>query len=408
MKKKILSLMLMVSLAASLAACGQDSGKNSNNTDLSKTETEASSGQTGEEETTLVYGSADYTRINPAMDEHGEINLLLFNGLTAHDADDNIVPGLAEKWEYDAETCTYTFHIRDGIQWHDGEKFTADDVKFTIEAIMDPENGSENAPNYEDVEEITVIDDSTVSFRLSEPNVAFLEYMTMAILPKHLLEGENMQESDFFRAPVGTGPYKLESWDEGQSIVLVKNEDYYLGAPKIDKVIFKIVPDDNAQAMQLESGELDLALLDPKNAQNFKEKDGFTCYDMTTADYRGILFNFANDYWTKNRDIIPAVCYSIDRQAIIDSVLLGEGMAAYSPLQRNIYNNENVEHYDYNPEKSKEIMESVGCTMGEDGFYYRDGEKIGFVISVGAGDQVRLDIAQAAAQQLMQVSSTML
>ena len=81
MKKKILSLMLMVSLAASLAACGQDSGKNSNNTDLSKTETEASSGQTGEEETTLVYGSADYTRINPAMDEHGEINLLLFNGL---------------------------------------------------------------------------------------------------------------------------------------------------------------------------------------------------------------------------------------------------------------------------------------------------------------------------------------
>ena len=359
MKKKILSLILMMSLAASLAACGQDSGKNSNSTDLLKTETEASSGQTGEEETTLVYGSADYTRINPAMDEHGEINLLLFNGLTAHDADDNIVPGLAEKWEYDAETCTYTFHIRDGIQWHDGEKFTADDVKFTIEAIMDPENGSENAPNYEDVEEITVIDDSTVSFRLSEPNVAFLEYMTMAILPKHLLEGENMQESDFFRAPVGTGPYKLESWDEGQSIVLVKNEDYYLGAPKIDKVIFKIVPDDNAQAMQLESGELDLALLDPKNAQNFKEKDGFTCYDMTTADYRGILFNFANDYWTKNRDIIPAVCYSIDRQAIIDSVLLGEGMAAYSPLQRNIYNNENVEHYDYNPEKAQEILDGL-------------------------------------------------
>ena len=363
MKKKILSLMLMVSLAASLAACGQDSGKNSNNTDLSKTETEASSGQTGEEETTLVYGSADYTRINPAMDEHGEINLLLFNGLTAHDADDNIVPGLAEKWEYDAETCTYTFHIRDGIQWHDGEKFTADDVKFTIEAIMDPENGSENAPNYEDVEEITVIDDSTVSFRLSEPNVAFLEYMTMAILPKHLLEGENMQESDFFRAPVGTGPYKLESWDEGQSIVLVKNEDYYLGAPKIDKVIFKIVPDDNAQAMQLESGELDLALLDPKNAQNFKEKDGFTCYDMTTADYRGILFNFANDYWTKN-------------------------------------NNENVEHNEYNPEKAQEILVAAGCTRNSDGFYERDGEEIGFVISVMSGEQDRIDIAQAAAQQL--------
>ena len=94
--------------------------------------------------------------------------------------------------------------------------------------------------------------------------------------------------------------------------------------------------------MQLESGEIDLALLDPKNAQNFAGKDGYTCYDMTTADYRGILFNFNNPYWTENRDIIPAVCYAIDRQAIVDSVLLGQGMAAYSPLQRNVYNDETV------------------------------------------------------------------
>ena len=403
MKKKILSLMLMVSLAASLAACGQDSGKNSNSTDLSKTETEASSGQTGEAETTLVYGSADYTRINPAMDEHGEINLLLFNGLTAHDADDNIVPGLAEKWEYDAETCTYTFHIRDGIQWHDGEKFTADDVKFTIEAIMDPENGSENAPNYEDVEEITVIDDSTVSFRLSEPNVAFLEYMTMAILPKHLLEGENMQESDFFRAPVGTGPYKLESWDEGQSIVLVKNEDYYLGAPKIDKVIFKIVPDDNAKALQLKSGEINLAKVTPKDAQNFTDDDTFTVYDMKTADYRGILYNFNNEFWQRNKDAIPAISYAIDRQKMVDSVLLGEGIVAYGPLQRNKYNNEDVEKYSYDPAKAKEVLEVAGWTLGDDGIYERNGEKLSFTINVMEGDQVRADLAAIACQQLKEV-----
>lgn len=88
---------------------------------------------------------------------------------------------------------------------------------------------SENAPNYEDVESITVIDDHTVEFKLSAPNVAFLDYMTMAILPKHPLEGKNMQESDFFRAPVGTGPFKLAKWDEGQQIVLEKNEDYFAG-----------------------------------------------------------------------------------------------------------------------------------------------------------------------------------
>ena len=352
---------------------------------------------------TLVYGSGDYTRINPAMDEHGEINIMIFNGLTAHDGDNQVVPGLAKSWDYDEETCTYTFHLEEGVKWHDGEPFTAEDVQFTIEAILDPVNGSENAPNYEDVEEITVVDDHTVSFKLDAPNVAFLDYMTMAVLPKQLLEGEDMQTSDFFRNPVGTGPYKLESWEEGQAITLVKNEDYFKGEPNIDTVVFKIVTDDNAKAWQLKSGELDLALLTPKDAATFADDEAYTCYDMKTSDYRGILFNFWNEYWQKNKDLIPAVCYGIDRQAIVDAVLLGQGMTAYGPLQRNIYNDENVEHYDYDPEKAKSVLEEAGCEMGDDGFYYRDGEKVGFVISVGAGDQVRVDIAQIAAQQLQQI-----
>ena len=356
-----------------------------------------------EAEETLVYGSGDYTRINPAMDEHGEINILIFNGLTGHDGDNQVVPALAENWEFDADTCTYTFHLVEDAKWHDGEPVTADDVKFTIEAIMNPDNGSENAPNYEDVQEITVIDEHTVAFKLAAPNVAFLDYMTMAVLPKHLLEGEDMQTSDFFRNPVGTGPYKLESWDEGQAITLTKNEEYFKGEPNIDNIVFKVVPDDNAKALQLKSGELDMALLTPKDAATFAEDEAYTCYDMKTSDYRGILFNFWNEYWTENRDIIPAICYGIDREAIIDAVLLGQGMTAYGPLQRNIYNNEDVEHYDYNPEKAKAVLEEAGCVMGEDGFYYRNDEKVGFVISVGAGDQVRVDIAQIAAQQLQQI-----
>ena len=190
---------------------------------------------------TLVYGSGDYTRINPAMDEHGEINILIFNGLTAHDGENQVIPGLAKNWEFDEENCTYTFHLEEDVKWHDGEDFTADDVKFTIEAVMNPENGSENASNYEDIEEITVADDHTISFKLTAPNVAFLDYMTMAVLPEHLLKGENMQESDFFRNPVGTGPYKLESWDEGQAITLVKNENYFKGEAEIGRIVFKIV-----------------------------------------------------------------------------------------------------------------------------------------------------------------------
>ncbi len=393
MKKttKILALVLaVVMLVAAFAACGKPAAK------PQASDVPADSPKT----TTLVYGSGDYTRINPAIDEHGEINVLLFDGVTAHNAANEVVPGLGESWEYDEPSHTYTFKLRSDVKWHDGKPFTAEDVKFTIEAIMNPENESEIASNYEEVKEITVIDEHTISFTLTENNVAFPEYMSIGVLPKHLLEGENMQESDFFRFPIGTGPYKMSKWDEGQTITMVKNDDYFRGAPKIDSVVFKIVSDDNAKALQLKSGELHFAQLTPKDAQTFASIDGFTCYDMKTADYRGILYNFNNEYWQKNRDIIPAINYGIDREAMIKAVILGQGLVGYGPLQRNIYNNENVEHYDYNTAKAKEILESIGCTMGSDGFYTRNGEKLGFTISCSSGDQVRIDMAQIAAQQL--------
>ncbi|MCI8443105.1 MAG: ABC transporter substrate-binding protein [Provencibacterium sp.] len=360
----------------------------------------AAVGQAGD---TLVYASGDYTRINPAMDEHGEINALLFNGLTAHNGENEVVPALAESWEFDENSCAYTFHLRQGVRWQDGQPFTAGDVRFTIEAIMNPENGSENAPNFEDVEQIEIPDDYTIVFHLKVPNVAFLDYMTMAVLPRHLLEGEDMQSSDFFLHPIGTGPYRLESWETGQAITLKRNEGYFKGTPAIETIIFKIVADDKARAMQLRTGEVDLAQLSPQDAQGFLKETGFTCYRMKTSDYRGILFNFQNPYWQENRDLIPAICYAIDRQAIVETVLLGEGVPAYGPLQRNVYHHEAAIRYDYSPEKARETLEKAGCTIGEDGFYERGGERVGFVLSVGAGDQVRLDIAQIAAQQLREV-----
>lgn len=382
--KKLIILLLSCALLICTSSCG-DSQDNTPNTSA------------------LVYGCSEITRINPAMDEHGEINILLFDGLTAHDGNGAVTVGLAKDWAFDADICTYTFYLEENIRWHDGEPFTAQDVKFTIESIMDPENGSENAPDFEDIEEITVINEHTISFKLTAPNAAFLDYMTMPILPRHLLEGENMQLSDFFRSPVGTGPYRLESWDSGQAITLIKNESYFKGVPKIDKIIFKIVSDDSARTLQMQSGELDLALLPPRDAESFKSKEGYTVYNMETSDYRGIMFNFQNEYWAENRDIIPAICYSIDREAIVDAVLLGHGEAAYSPLQRNIYNSEDVEKYVYDPDRARQILEDAGCTVNENSFYEREGEEIGFVLSTPAGDQVRLDIAQAVAQQLREV-----
>lgn len=392
--KRILSA--LAALALTLTACAAPAAGSAENA------AESTSESTGAA-STLVYGSGDYTRINPALDEHGEINALLFDGLTAHGKGNEIEPRLAESWEISEDACTYTFHLREGVRWHDGEPFTSADVKFTFEAIMDPANESENASNYEDVLSIETPDGETAVFTLAAPNYAFLDYMTMAVLPRHLLEGEDWQTSDFFRAPVGTGPYKLASWDVGQAITLVRNEDYFFTPAQIGTIIFKIVPDTNARAIQLRSGELDLAQITPKDAGAFEEGAGFTVYDMQTSDYRGILYNFHNEYWQRNADLIPAISCAIDRQAIVDAVLLGLGEPAYSPLQRNVYNDPTVERYDYDPARAAALLEEAGCVKDEEGYYCRDGARIGFTLNATSTDQVRIDMAQIAAQQLQAV-----
>lgn len=360
-------------------------------------------GEPKSEEKVLVYGSGDYTSINPAIKEHGEINSLLFTGLMKHNLENGVELDLAEKVDFDQETNTYTFTLRDDITFHDGEPVTAEDVAFTLETILNPDNGSEIASNYEDVTNVKVLDEKTVAITLEAPNVAFLDYMTIGILPKHALEGKDVVTDGFNQKPIGTGPFMLTAWDMGQSITLEKYDGYYNGAAKLDKVIFKIVEDTEARALQLKSGELDLAQVTPKSAKELEGLEGFTALDMKTADYRGILYNFNHAFFKEYRELPNALSYAIDRQAIIDTVLLGQGSIAYSPLQAGPYNNPNVEKYQYNPEKAKAMLEEAGWTMGANGYYEKNGQELGFTINNGQGDQVRVDMSNICAQNFQEI-----
>ena len=358
--KKFLALFLAALLAVSLAACGQAPAQDSPKT--------------------LVYGSGDYTAINPALYEHGEINLLLFAGLTAHGEDNRVIPDVAERWEFDEATNTYTFHLRRDVYFHDGVQLTAADAKFTLEAIMDPANASENASNYEDITAIRVPDDFTLEIELSAPNVAMLDYLTMGILPAHLLEGKDLATDGFNQHPVGAGPYRLESWDAGQSITLVRSEKYHRGAPKIERIIFKIVEDSRARALQLQSGELTLAQVTPEDAELFRDSGDYALYQMQTADYRGILYNFNSAFFANHPELPAILSCAVDRQAIVDTVLRGSGQAAYSPLQKGPYNNPDMEKYEYAPQKA-------------------------IVIHNSQGDQVRIDMSNLCAQQLREIGA---
>lgn len=361
--------------------------------------------KTNVNEKTLVYGSHDYTSINPALYEHGEINLLLFNGLTAHDENNKVIPCLAENWEYDKDNLTYTFNLRKDVKWHDGKPFTANDVKFTFDTIENPENNSEIKTNYENIKEIQVVNDNTVKFILKNENVALLDYLTVGIIPKHILENEDISTAEFNRHPIGTGPYKFSNWDEGQSISLVRNEDYFKGEPKINNIVFKIVEDSKARVMQLESGELDLTQVTPKDISKFDKNDKFNVDVMNTSDYRGIMYNFNVPLFKNNRELPNALSYAIDRKAIVKNILLGYGQVAYSPLQKGKYNDENMEKFEYSPEMTRKILEDNGWVLDNENVYEKNGTKLSFELVCPEGDQERIDIAKFAAQQLREVGA---
>ncbi|MGL4850394.1 MAG: ABC transporter substrate-binding protein [Clostridium sp.] len=388
--KKIIALVMSVGIMAGImAGCGAD-----------KKEEGAAKPAVSN---TLVYASGDYTNINPVLYEHGEINTLIFDGLTDRDKDNKVIPGLAESWTWNEKTLTYKFKLRENIKWHDGEKFTANDVKFTYDVIKDPKNNSEILSNYEEIKEVKVIDEYNIEFVLSEPNVAILDYLTVGIIPEHILKGQNIAEHEFNKKPIGTGPYKLEKWDTGQSITLVENKEYYKVDPNIEKVVFKIVPDSKAKVMQLQSGEVDLAQVTPKDIEVFKDKDEFSVKEIVTADYRGILYNFNGGFFKDNKELPQALSYAIDRQGILDSVLLGKGEIAYSPIQRGPYNNEKMDKLEYNKEKAKAEIEKLGWKLGSDKVYEKDGKKLEFEIVCGQGDQVRIDMANIAAQNFKEI-----
>ena len=358
---------------------------------------------TGNKANTLVYGSHDYTSINPALYEHGEINSLIFSGLFRHDKDNQLVEDLVDTWEYKKEEQKYYFHLKENVKWQDGEEFTAEDVKFTLEAILDPNNLSEIASNYEEIKEVEVPDKYTVILTLSKPNVALPDYLTVGMLPKHLLDGKDMKIDSFNQNPVGTGAYRMKKWELGQYIQLEKNPFYYGKQPQIEEVIFKIVPEEKMRSLQLKSKELDLAQVSPKDANALEQEKHLQVYDMKTADYRGIMYNFFNPFWNDKKEVIQAISYCIDAQSIVDTVLLKKGEVAYSPLQGTSYYKK-IEGNGYSKDKAKQLLEQNGWKL-ENGIYKKNGVPLSFTITCMEGDPVRVDIAKICASQINEIGA---
>ena len=268
---KLTTILLFMLLCLILAACSDVNVSNEENSSKTKT------AEGSELSNTLVYAGESADAINPILNTHDELQNIIFSGLMKYDVNGKPVVDLAESYQFDDATNTYTFEIRKGVKWHDGKDFTADDVVFTYDVLTKDKTLSASiTSNYEDISSVTAPDDHTVVIKLSKYNAAMLDYFTIGVVPKHLLEDEDINTASFNQNPIGTGRYKFVDWDTaGGMITLERNEDYYDKVPNIERVIYKTVSVESTKAMMLESGEADLAWLNANYAENFRGNDKF-------------------------------------------------------------------------------------------------------------------------------------
>ncbi len=363
------------------------------------------------ESNTLIYAGENEDCINPLMTNHDEITDIIFSGLMKYDANGNPVTDLAEGYEYDEDARKYTFHLRDGVKWHDGEDFSAEDVVFTYEEILNDETlGTSLRTDYEDISQVTAVDENTVEFTMSEYDANMLGYFTMGIVPKHLLENtEDMNTDPFNQAPVGTGRYKFIEWDTaGGMITLQANSEYYDKVPNIEYMVYKTVAVESTKATMIQSGEADLAWLNSNYAAQFKGDDDYHSWVFTTADYRAASMDMASDFWSRNGDSIGVLNYALDKEAICQSTLQGQGCPAYSPIQRNLLgSNPESDIYPYDPGKFAEEMEKLGWEKNEDGIFERNGDVFHFTIQTRDFEEERIAIANMMSQMLRDVGVEM-
>jgi len=322
---------------------------------------------------------------------------LIFDTLVWKD-ENGYVPALAESWQMQGDDV-FTFNLRKDVTWHDGEKFTAGDVAFTIDYIKEhPYMWVNSGP----VRKAEVVDDYTVKIHLNEPYAPFLDMIagTLPILPEHIYKGvSNPAEFQDAAALTGTGPYRLLDHNKAQGTYLYQAyDDYYLGSPKAKQLKFVKVSLEMSAAA-LKKGNVDAATVPPEMAEDL-EKEGFEVMLASHDTITKIMVNHEKEPLSDSR-FRQALYYAIDRQAMVDNAARGYGVLASPGLfaEDSGWYNPDVEPYDYDPTRAKELMEELGYSK-VDGYFSRDGtavelEMLVTSINERAGELIRQQLEQA-------------
>ena len=332
-------------------------------------------------------------RINPLYDEDHDPTLsLVFSGLTGHDENSNVVPELAKSWQVSDDGLEYVFELRDDAFWHDGVKFSAKDVKFTIEAAQDKKLNAPAISNYEVVKSVEILGDYKVKITLKEPFPPFLDALSFGVLPEHILKGKDIATDKFNDAPIGTGAYKLVKWKKDESLEFVANDKFYKGEPKIKRLFLKIVGDENLRLVGLKSGEIDVALISPTGVNFIKDDKKLSLLKFKSADYRALMFNF-NDPLFQDKNVRIALNYAVNKDEIVKKLFHGYASVANNPIEKSFANDSEFK-FSYDPQKARELLEKSGFKKNKAGFFEKDGKELGFDIYAFNNDILRVNLAK--------------
>lgn len=333
----------------------------------------------------------------------------VYNGLVKFDKDLRTVGDLAESWDISKDGLVITFHLRKGVRWHDGQPFTADDVLYSYQVIIDPKTPTAYSGDFLKVKKAEVVDPYTFRVTYDKPFApALMSWGMPFILPKHLLAGRDITTSPLTRHPVGTGPYKFKEWVSGQKIVLVSNTDYFEGRPYIDGLITRIIPDMATMFLELRANGIDTMALSPLQYTRETESNFFRTnynkYRYLNFAYTYLGYNLKNPLFTDKR-VRQAIAYAVDKKEIIDGVLLGLGKDATGPYKPDTWvYNPNVRKYPYDPKKAKELLAEAGWKdINHDGILEKDGKPFVFEIITNEGNELRAKCAEIIQRRLSEV-----
>jgi peptide/nickel transport system substrate-binding protein len=380
--KFLLVLMLIFSMVAAGCSNGNEGSKS---TEGSKEENKEVANPVAERNNEIIIGVTgdpkNWDPIDTFLLNWSTVATSVFEGLVDRNNDLELNPGLAESWEYLDDT-TLQFKLREGVQFHNGEPFNADAVKFTFDRLLGEEGAKgPQQSNYTSIDHVEVVDENTVNFILKSKDPVLITklagYGAVIIPPKYYQE----KGDEYFNShPVGTGPFEMISYEPDSKVVLEKNENYWKeGLPKLDQVTFRFIPESSTRLAELQTGAIDIMKkVEVSQVQTAQETSFLNLVDVGTPTVYSLRFDTSKDP-VDDVKVRQAINYAIDTKAIIEEILGGYGNPI-STFQSELSfgNNPDLEPYPYDPEKAKALLAEAGVKEGTELDVYIPGDDATF------------------------------